>query len=118
MTFALIFSVIQQIKSLSIKLIVFTDPVSLIILAVCTLSYIWWFIISLQLRGMNKQIDRLKKDSKAHLKSIYPLREATDIESLDKAFAEISHKWPKYSSATLEEFDQRKNQLASSIEAQ
>lgn len=101
LTLALILGGMRTFQETITQLKNCSDPWSLSILCIASITYTWWFIISVQLRSVNKQIEGLKKESKEYLQSIYSLRSARDTQFLDKTFGEISDKWPKYSSATL-----------------
>jgi hypothetical protein len=74
------------------------------------LCYVGWYVLSLKLRKINKQLQA--NSSPEYAQAVRDLREASTIEVLNDHFVNLSAKWPKLEYTSSKEYRRRKLELS------
>ena len=74
------------------------------------LCYVGWYVLSLKLRKINKQLQA--NSSPEYAKAVRDLREAPTMEVLNDHFVNLSEKWPKLEYTSSKEYKRRKLELS------
>lgn len=71
---------------------------------------IWWYVLSLKLRKINKSQQPHKQDPQ-YLKAVHALKSAKTMEELEWQFSNLMKEWPQFEAFSSKEYSLRKREF-------
>ena len=86
------------------------DPRAWLGIVICLPICIWWYVLSLKLRKINK-LQQPRKQDPQYLKAVHALKSAKTMEELEWQFSHLMKEWPQFETFSSKEYSLRKREF-------